>query len=72
LTTFFFRRVDNGSLKTLSFLGGGGTGFELKALVKQALYCLSHTSSPFCSGYLEIGRERKRERGREGEREKEN
>jgi hypothetical protein len=28
-----------------------GLGFELGfALAKQALYCWSHTSSPFCSG----------------------
>jgi hypothetical protein len=24
-------------------------------LVKLVLYCLSHTSSPFCSDYLEMG-----------------
>jgi hypothetical protein len=24
-------------------------------LAKQAFYCLSHTSSPFCSGYFEDG-----------------
>jgi hypothetical protein len=30
-----------------------GLGFELKAsLLEQALYHLSHTSSPFCSGVL--------------------
>jgi hypothetical protein len=31
-----------------------GLGFELKSftLAKQALYCLSHTSSPFFSGYF--------------------
>jgi hypothetical protein len=26
-----------------------GTGFEL---AKQVFYCLSHTSSPFCSSYF--------------------
>jgi hypothetical protein len=25
------------------------------ALAKQVLYCLSHTSNPFCSGYFEVG-----------------
>jgi hypothetical protein len=32
-------------------------GFELKsfALTKQALYCLSHASSPLCSGYFGDG-----------------
>jgi hypothetical protein len=31
-----------------------GLGFELRAsgLAKQAFYCLSHTSSPFYSGYF--------------------
>jgi hypothetical protein len=30
-----------------------GLGFKLSfPLAKQELYCLSHTSSPFCSGYL--------------------
>jgi hypothetical protein len=24
------------------------------ALAKQVLYCLSHTSNPFCSGYFEM------------------
>jgi hypothetical protein len=34
-----------------------GLGFELKslALAKQVLYCLRHTSSPFCSGYFGDG-----------------
>jgi hypothetical protein len=31
----------------------GGTG--VLALAKQALYILSHTFSPFYSGYLEMG-----------------
>jgi hypothetical protein len=44
-------------------IGGGvfsflvGLGFKLKTsnLEKQVLYCLSHTSSPFCSGYFGDG-----------------
>jgi hypothetical protein len=30
-------------------------GFELRASPKQALYCSSHTSSPFFSGYFGDG-----------------
>jgi hypothetical protein len=34
------------------FWRGKVLGFELSfALAKYAVYCLSHTSSPFCSGY---------------------
>jgi hypothetical protein len=35
----------------------GGTGVLTKGFVfaKQALYCFSHTSSPFCSGYFGTG-----------------
>jgi hypothetical protein len=29
--------------------------FELRGLCLQALYCLSHTSSSFCSGYFGDG-----------------
>jgi hypothetical protein len=34
-----------------------GLGFELGSVlvVKQVLYCLSHTSSPFCCGYFGDG-----------------
>jgi hypothetical protein len=34
-----------------------GLGFKLRTsvLIKQAIYSLSHTSSPFYSGYLEMG-----------------
>jgi hypothetical protein len=33
-----------------------GLGFELRLLAKQLIYHLSHTSSPFCSGYFgEVG-----------------
>jgi hypothetical protein len=37
----------------------GGTGFRTQSfkLAKQGLYHLNHTSSPFCSGYLELGLE---------------
>jgi hypothetical protein len=47
--------------ETIFFLllfGGffGETGVELRDhACKQALYCLSHTSSPFCSGYFGDG-----------------
>jgi hypothetical protein len=33
-----------------------GLGFEVSfALAKEVLYCLSHTSSSFCSGYFGAG-----------------
>jgi hypothetical protein len=34
------------------FFGGTGVWTQGFLLVKQALYCLSHTSSPFCSDYF--------------------
>jgi hypothetical protein len=35
----------------------GGTKVSIQdfALAKQALYCLSHTSSPFCSDWFGVG-----------------
>jgi hypothetical protein len=41
----------------LKFLCFGGTGVYTQgfALAKQVLYCLSHTFSPFCSGYFGEG-----------------
>jgi hypothetical protein len=37
------------------FLVGLGFDFKSFELAKQALYHLSYTSSPFCSGYFEDG-----------------
>jgi hypothetical protein len=34
---------------------GGETGFLTQGFTKLVLYCLSLTSSPFCSGYFEYG-----------------
>jgi hypothetical protein len=36
-----------------TFFFGVGLGFELRT--KQVLYCLSHSSNPFCSGYFGEG-----------------
>jgi hypothetical protein len=36
----------------VSFFAGTGIWIHGFVLVKQALYCLSHTSSSFCSGYF--------------------
>jgi hypothetical protein len=38
-----------------SFFGGTGGWTQDFALAKQVLHCLSHTSSPFCSGYFGDG-----------------
>jgi hypothetical protein len=44
---------------TVLFFGWGGGGDNVQtqdfALAKQVLYCLSPTSSPFCSGYFGDG-----------------
>jgi hypothetical protein len=37
------------------FFYGTGVWTQSFMLAKQALYCLSHTSSPFCSGYFGDG-----------------
>jgi hypothetical protein len=46
-----------GKLFLEPFFWGGRLGFELQGLTlaKQALYCLSHTFSPFGSGYFGDG-----------------
>jgi hypothetical protein len=42
------------SLITNAF-GGSGASTQALALAKKVIYCLSHTSSPFCSGYFADG-----------------
>jgi hypothetical protein len=37
------------------FVCGLGIWTQDLTLTKQAVYCLSHTSSPFCSGYFGYG-----------------
>jgi hypothetical protein len=37
------------------YLGVTGVWTQGSTLAKQALYCLSHTSTPFCSGYFGDG-----------------
>jgi hypothetical protein len=37
------------------FFGGNGVGTQGFTLANQVLYCLSHTSSLFCSGYFGDG-----------------
>jgi hypothetical protein len=40
---------------TVHWVLGGKDWTQGLACAKQALYCLSHTSSPFCSGYFRDG-----------------
>jgi hypothetical protein len=46
----FFHKVS--CVFCLFVFGGTGVSTQSFMLAKQALYCLSHISSPFCSGYF--------------------
>jgi hypothetical protein len=44
-----------GAINKVLFFGGTGVRTHGFTLAKQSLYCLNHTSSPFCSGYFGDG-----------------